>query len=167
MHEAQRKRAQEGLNGTARKVFAAVPMAQPWSLPQILAEMRRTGCLCDARIAGGCLDALRGRGLVKEPERGMFIRVPVRVRPAAPIEDEELEMVSAVMVSPPVPVPPAGSPLDRLAALATQCRQQARGLEVVATQLEEVALDVQVQIDSERAGGEKLRQLQALLKGIA
>lgn len=167
MREAQLAQAHQGLNGIARKVYAAVPMVEHWSTAQVLAELRRTGHACDAHVVGGCLDTLRGRGLIREPSRGMFVRVPVRLRPAAPAIDEEIAVVAPVVTpQPPVAAPAPVAPLDRLAQLAAVLRQQARDADALAAKVEEIALDVQLQVDAERAGGEKLRQLQALLKGM-
>lgn len=167
MREAQVREAEKGLNGVAKKVYQAVPITEPWSRAQIVAELRRGGNTCDAAVVGGCLDTLRGRGLVREPTRGMFVRVQARQWAASPPCDEESGVDAAVKkVDPPRAATPPVTPLDRLAAMAASMRQQAQALGQLAAQVEEIALDVQAQVENERAGGERLRQLAALLKDI-
>lgn len=167
MREAQLMQAEQGLNGMARKVFAAVPVQEPWTQAQVIAELRRTGHACDATVVGGCLDTLRGRGLVREPSRGMFVRVRARLKPPAPVVEEEIAVPAPVTArEAPAIQAAAVAPLERLAALASALRLQAQTLLDQADRVEEIALDAQQLVDTERAGGEKLRQLQALLKGM-
>lgn len=53
MNEARIHRAERSLNGMAAKVLNAVPIQEPWSKAQIVAEMRRVGSNCEVNVVEG------------------------------------------------------------------------------------------------------------------
>lgn len=73
--------AEAGLNAMASKVLDAVPISEPWPVHKILGEMRRLGITSNPNhsVVLGCLSTLRGHGLIREPERGMFVRTPQKL----------------------------------------------------------------------------------------
>lgn len=158
MNEAKIARLESGLNGIARKVLDAVPSQSPWGKDQIATEMRRLGSGAERHVLDGCLDTLRGRGLIKEPTRGMFIRVIAK--PSATQEEEDIIVPNQ---SPPARLPASApsnkkDPLARLAAASQLLRQ-------AADEIDAAALDAAEQVQTAAKDTEKFRQLQALLKG--
>lgn len=156
--ESQLRRAMEGVTTTASKVLSAVPIQEQWTREQIVAELRRSGQSLAVNVIHGCLDNLRGRGLITEPASGRFIRVTAKPRPIATndeaIEDDMPPPTKPAAVTTELPA------LGRLADLA----QRARNL---ASEMEDVALEVQQQIDTISSKSAKLQQLAALLKEVA
>ncbi|VTU38365.1 hypothetical protein H4CHR_04407 [Variovorax sp. PBS-H4] len=153
-------RIESGLNGMAKKVLEAVPMQSPWSKDQIAVELRRLGSSASRDVIDGCLNTLCERGAVKEPTRGNFIRVLAR----QPITTtQELDMPATIRpIATPAPVQPATADdtLSRLANLGALLRR-------AADEAEAIALDVEDRVKAAGKDGEKLRQLQALLKSIS
>lgn len=150
------------LTPTARKVFDAVPISEPWSSTYIQSEMSRLGTRPGGTdILMGCLNSLKQAGLVEEPERGQFIRA--RVRPAKTEKDPQPAAEKAPMPTPQKPEAKPAAPtsaIDLLAGIAKSMRALAGEIETAALAIEE---------GQAKAGEEvqKLRQLQALLKGLA
>lgn len=162
MNETKIARLASGLNGMARKVLDAVPAQSPWTKDQIAVEMRRLGSGADRQVLEGCLDTLRGRGLIKEPSRGQFVRVISKTTTNQPEEDTLSTQApparlpaSAAPASPP---PAHSDPLARLAAASKLLRQ-------AADEIDAAALDAAEQVQNAAKDTEKFRQLQALLKG--
>lgn len=149
------------LTPTARKVFEAVPISEPWSSTYIQSEMSRTGTgPGGAHVLMGCLNSLKQAGLVEEPERGQFIRA--RVRPAPVKSDPTPTTESPSMPTPKTPAPQPAVPtsaIDLLAGIAKSMRTLAGDVETAALAIEEG----QSKADEDL---QKLRQLQALLKGL-
>jgi hypothetical protein len=155
MNEAKISRIESGLNGMAKKVLDAVPAQSPWSKDQIAIEIRRRGSGADRAVLDGCLDSLRGRGLIKEPTRGQFIRVVGKITTKQPEED----ITVTNQVPPARPAPEKKDSLSRLAELAKTLRS-------AADQIDAVALDVEERVQTIEKDTDKLRQLQVLLKSI-
>lgn len=157
MNETRMRQAMEGVTSIAQRVLEAVPIQEPWSKAQIVAELKRTGSSASVEVVHGCLNNLRGKGLISEPESGKFIRVQARKKqPAA----EQPQDVKETMTAPaPEPKVETDTALDRLAKLSGELIKR-------AAEIEEIALDVAQQIERVQADSEKLRQLQALLKGL-
>lgn len=157
MNELKIARLASGLNGMARKVLDAVPAQSPWTKDQIAVEMRRLGSGADRQVLEGCLDTLRGRGLVKEPSRGQFVRVISKTTTNQPEEDTLSTPASLPRIAIAVP-PVEHDPLARLAAASKLLRQ-------AADEIDAAALDAAEQVQNAAKDTEKFRQLQALLKG--
>lgn len=173
MNAAKLTRLEGGLTTVARKVLDAVPIQEPWEKQTIVMELRRTGVATSVDIIEGCLRSLKDRGLVKEPRSGFFVRP--KFRPAAAANDDDLDDAGAptpppttttkappvrttLTVSPPATTEPANT-LTRLADLASSLRK-------TADEVDAIAIDVEERIAVIEKDGEKLRQLQALLKSI-
>lgn len=161
MNEAKLTRMESGLNTMAKKVLDAVPIQEQWPKEKIVAELRRTGCNAGINIIEGCLDSLRGSGLIAEPDRGQFVRKAAKPK----ITHQELKIVPSISHSsgtePTPAVTPAvkADPFSRIAAMAGNLR-------TMAADLEAVACDVEEMLQTVHKDTEKMRQLQALLKSI-
>lgn len=160
MNEARLQKAEQGLNGVAKKVLDAVPMQAPWTKAQIVAEIRRVGSNAGVDVIEGCLNTLRGRGLISEPARGEFVRIQAKPR----VHLVQTMQPAEETVTAPQPIHQTAmhedeDPLTKLAAIAESAR-------ALAKQVEDVAIDVQQQLDQNKRDTEKLRQFQALLKSL-
>lgn len=156
MNEAKIARLESGLNGIARKVLNAVPVQAIWDRAQIHAELRRLGVGCDRSHVDGCLDNLRGRGLVQEATRGHFTRVI-----AKPVINYTEEPMSTNQTPPNrlavLPSAEKKDPLSRLADVAKLLRQ-------AADEIDAAALDAAEMVQKAEQGTAKFRRLQALLQ---
>lgn len=156
MNEAKITRLESGLNGIARKVLEVVPVLTAWGKEQIHSELRRQGTGCDRSVVDGCLDNLRGRGLIKEPTRGAFIRVTSKTTTTK--EEDQVHNQTPPARLPASAAPAEKDPLARLAAASKLLRQ-------AADEIDAAALDAAEQVQTAAKDTEKFRQLQALLKG--
>lgn len=178
MSQLSFKLAYEAQTSAAQKVYDAVPMVESWSHPQIIAEMARNGQSLDYRVMAGCLNNLVRAGLVQEVIKGYFRRLPVRpqpkpaatpaIKPAAPIE----QVKEPVMTKPAAPITTAAAPtakqtpMDILGALAVRAAMLGKQAHELSTDIENAALALQEQQETNEKDMEKFRQLQALLKGM-
>jgi len=163
VNDTKRRTIEAGQTGLAKKVLEAVPISEAWTIHQIRNELIRTGSNSDYRMIEGCLRTLKDSELVKEPDTGSFIRImskPKTVRVSVPKEVQEQTMAVIAEAKKPV------EPMDRLAALSAQVRVLSNQVLAIATEIENVALDVQDRLDRIHADTAKLRQLQELLKGL-
>lgn len=171
MNEAKAARVESGLNGIARKVLDVVPLAEAWLPQQIVGELARaTGSNPDFRVVQGCLARLVDQGLVRRVDGARFQRVRPRVS-LKPSKEPDTVPPSATKPdnAPPsnaTPIARVDSPLDRLAVMAGALREQAQRLNAMADVIEAVALDYEAQLQRTGSDSAKLRQLQALLKGL-
>lgn len=86
MEDRQLKRMLQGQSALAKKVFAAVPVDEPWKFDKIhrvLHEMGKTSAHITAVHA--CLGQLKDAGIIREPERYYYQRpaLPVGIKVAA------------------------------------------------------------------------------------
>jgi len=156
MNEAKIARISSGLNTIARKVLDAVPAQTIWSKAQIHAELHRIGVSCDRSLVDGCLDNLRGQGLIKEPTRGEFTRVTPKTTTHQTEEPMTTHQIPPAR-PPASPVPEKKDPLARLAVAAKAMRQ-------AAEEVEAAALEAAEMVQKAEQGAEKFRQLQAMLQ---
>jgi hypothetical protein len=63
---------------TNAKVYESVPMSEPWTVSQVIMDLRRRNIGMEVQSVARCLQQLIEVGIVKEPARGHFIRVRVR-----------------------------------------------------------------------------------------
>lgn len=151
MNNARMRAVEQGLSGIAKKVLDAVPIEGEWTTSQIITEMRRTtGSYPDKHIVDGCISALLNSKLIKEPKYGHFTRVPSK---------PEAEPMIAPAPVPQVVESKPELPMDRLAKLAEDLRK-------LATTAEDIALDIEAQIQKAQTDTAKFKQLQELLKGV-
>lgn len=144
------------------KVFDAVPISEPWSIGQITSEIPRLGHSPRTfDFVAGCLDTLKRAGLITEPDRGKFKRVPVR---AAAVRTPPLP-------TPPSPPTPTGTPMATTSAPANinnidKLDTLVNKLRLIANELETIALDIDDEIKDSMTAAQQLKQLKSLLKGL-
>ena len=148
MNEARAHSILAGQSSLARKVYEAVPIAEPWSLNSIMGEVLRLGHNVTHNNMRGCLRDMVEAGLVREPYPLQFIREKVTVKKAK------------TMPMPSAQLPTSTSPADFLADAAVSLRAVATGIEEVALKLAE---------DSEKTA-ETMKAFEAfrqLMKGMS
>ena len=142
-------RAEKQQTSVARKVFSVVPITEPWSWQQIMAELRRNQLNIEKIVVGGCLNALKQAGLVKEPSPGHFQRVQLREKISTQQTKE----------SPMATEKPNPKPSDAIAGVAVALRKAADELDYLIIAMEE-------QTSSHNGELLKVRQLKAALAAI-
>jgi hypothetical protein len=169
MNEAKLNRMSEGLTTIAKRVLEAVPISEPWHKNVILAELRRTGSMATVDVMEGCLASLKDKGLIVEAPAHAFRRLAAKpkmtlvldVTTAGPPPPEP-EPVPAAQPEPALPA----DPLAALAVLASALTKLSVEIGCIANQIEITALNSAELLQGARADGEKLRQLQNLLRSI-
>lgn len=164
-----------------RKVLDCVPTQTPWTKTDIGQEVRRKGWCIEQQTVDHCLAQLKGQGLLRQQERGTYIRITARPRihVVHPHQEESLmpgvsqaKPTEVLQSSAPSEVPSKktssseADPLTRLADIATKARELAVAADGLAKSIEEAGLDIQNDFEHARTETEKFRQLQALLKGL-
>ncbi len=154
MNPARLHEAVRNLNGAAIKVLNAVPLNEAWPVHDIYGELVRLGVRTDHRVLQGCLGALKHDGLIKEPQPGSFVRVLI---PKA-----------LTIVNKPTPTLPAPTlpPLERLAALSRSMSSLADLALDLSKEIDDTVDALKSSLTSTDADLQKLRQLQAMLKGM-
>lgn len=159
---SQFERRHSALSVNCKKVYAAVPISEPWSVSYILSEIQRLSSFTsNMRVVTGSLNALKASGLVLEPEPSLFVRAPVKP-PKSPDEiattEEEDMSKPATTIEKSAKQP--RNPMAILSELATRCK-------ALADEIETAALEIDEYVAAKDADSGKLKQLQALLKGLA
>lgn len=184
LSETKRDRILQGQTTTARKVYDAIPIAEPWDTYKIAAELERRGVSIDFSIMVGCINTLIRAGLAAEPERRTYIRTPVRAKAVQAIvssvlddddddttDIEDINTMPAPVQNPARQKPGKGTPqtatIDRLGALAEKATSLANELKKLSAEIETAAIDIAEQIADVEAKAEKLRKFQALLSEIS
>lgn len=183
MSEARFKQLAGGMTDAAMKVYACVPMVEFWSTQQVLSEMIRKGQTLGHSAVCGCLDSLVRAGIVKEV-RGTFCREKLRAAPVKALADIKTITVPEPAPAAPTPQPAAlpkeepmsvstktpisvvdtlGHLAQRLNAMALRHKEEMLDL---ANLVSDAAIEVQAKLEHNDADLVKLRQLQALLKGM-
>ena len=164
--ESQLARRYHALSVNCKKVYDAVPISEPWSTSYILSEIQR---LCsytsNMRVLTGSLQALKASGLVQEPQKGLFLRTPIKPgkneSEAEPIEAAKQSEPTTKEEKPmPTPQKTPRNPMAILSELATRCKALADEIEIAALEIDEYVAAKDVD-----AG--KLKQLQTLLKSLS
>lgn len=151
--EKQRQKLQ-GQTSIAQKVFEFVPIAESWGMSQIATAMyTATRSRIDPRILGGVMVALKNAGLVRESAGSTYRREPINNKEAAPV-------TTTPKTHPPAAPAAPSSAIDLLAGIAKSMRALAGEIESAALAIEEGQSKTTEEV-------QKLRQLQALLKGLA
>lgn len=161
MTPAKMESLTQGLNGVAKKVLEACPLAGPWTTAQIIGEIRRQGHGIEFNVVQGCLARLVEQGLVREPEQGLFVRVAARMRVVAAKQPESAQSPIAQQREPEVM-----NPLDRLGSIAATARSLAEQLAALAAEIDSAAIDAETRVENMSADASKLRQLQQLIKSL-
>jgi hypothetical protein len=160
------KQVHNTLNAPVKKVYEAVPASEAWTSTQIIGEISRLGySMRDSKAIIGCLDTLKRQGLIQEPERGSFIRVEVKETTTFDKFIEETKEKTMATSKPVTQI--KQSNLDRLISLSEKANGLAAQMKAMATELENVALEIEAEIQENSTSSQKLKQLQELLKGLA
>jgi hypothetical protein len=160
------KQVHNTLNAPVKKVYEAVPASEAWTSTQIIGEISRLGySMRDSKAIIGCLDTLKRQGLIQEPERGSFIRVEVKETTTFDKFIEETKEKTMATSKPVTQI--KQSNLDRLISLSEKANGLAAQMKSMATELENVALEIEAEIQENSTSAQKLKQLQELLKGVA
>ena len=130
--------------GIAKKVLDAVPINQAHSPKQILQELYRMGTRCDPKTLDGCLMTLLDSGVIRERSTNTFQQVVITTKDTAPMSS----------TNKPAPI------FDRLAAVAST-------LSGIATELDDIALNLQSDGEAEKEELKQLRALKVMLSGLA
>lgn len=160
---SQFERRHSALSVNCKKVYAAVPISEPWSVSYILSEIQRLSSFTsNMRVVTGSLNALKASGLILEPEPSLFVRAPIKP-PKSPDEittTEEEDMSKAAPIEKPAKQTDPRNPMAILSELATRCK-------ALADEIETAALEIDEYVTAKDVDAGKLKQLQALLKGLA
>lgn len=157
MNLARYEELERAQNGVARKVLDIVPQQEAWTAQQIHSESARLGRHLERRVLDGCLIKLVEAGLVREPQPGRFQRVTPR---------PTLVRTEAHEAPPVVDSPAPPGPMERRAALAAELRQLSADAEALATRVDDVAVEVEEEMQKLREEGGNLRKLKDLLKSL-
>lgn len=148
--------------GIAKKILAACPIADWWSLRQIMDELYREHHVrYEQHVVRGCLRSLREAGLVQE-KGDLFQQVTIPVKNnVKPIKEPEVS-VEDTAPEPKTKVSGENLVLHSVARL----RSVSALLLEVATDLEEAVLRIEEASQERDKEVEQLRQLKALLNGL-
>lgn len=157
MNNAKMKSIESNQSGIAKKVLGVIPISQAWTIEQIMSELHRlTRSTLEKNMVQGCLKSLADSGLIKCTS-GLYqrkaykekIEPPVRLLEPRPAKEPESAALDITLVD--------GSPVDRLADLASDLRG-------IASVLDDVALSIASKTSDTDKEVEKLRMLKALLR---
>ena len=161
---SQFERRHSALSVNCKKVYAAVPISEPWSVSYILSEIQRLSSFTsNMRVVTGSLNALKASGLILEPEPSLFVRAPVKPPKGAEeitTTTEEEEMSKTAPIEKSVKQAEPRNTMAVLSELAARCK-------ALADEIETAALEIDEYVAAKDADSGKLKQLQALLKGLA
>lgn len=165
MNESRLHQLLTGQSSIAQKVFGYVPIQASWSVHDIHGAVLNANATCaSAHAIRRALHELRDAGLVREPVTGKFQRDAATPKP-------KKEQVMSVVSSVTAIKKPAVGALDALAALSGEVvslsDEIGKRMKALAARIEEVALSVAAEQESNVEALDKLKQLQNLLKGIA
>ncbi|MCY1447836.1 hypothetical protein D9M71_644750 [compost metagenome] len=154
-----------GQTAIARKVFELVPIQEAWPAVDIYGALRTSNTGADTRVVRRCLGELKDQGLIREPVNGHFQRAAVTIKPKG-----EQAMPHEVKQTVKAPQNPEVAALDALATLSGEVSNLAdeigQRMKKLATRIEEVALSVEADRETNAEALAKFKQLQSLLKGI-
>lgn len=169
MNQSKMQRLLAGQSATARKVFEAVPIQEPWSAQKIRAELERTGASgCTISVVRACVCQLYEAGLIRQPIPGLYLREAIELKPQA--SDVKEPVMNASLQ--PKETQPTGTrcPLDLLGELSAEAvsisedfSKRMRGL---AQKIDSTALAIAQDQERNTESLAKLQQLQQLLKSL-
>jgi hypothetical protein len=165
MNAAKQQNMLAGQSSLARKVFQVVPIQERWSAHDIFNSLmvsEATGAQFPAVRRG--LGELKEAGLIREPVNGHFQRTAITIK--FPREQSmSKETKPAVIAINKTEV----SALDTLAVLSGEvisfAEEVGQRMKKVAARIEEVALSVEAERETNADALEKFKLLQSLLKG--
>ena len=155
-----------GLTIQAKKVYDVIPIAEAWSITQIMQELHRLNIsMSDKRVVTGCLNSLVACGLATEPSKFMFKRTDVRATPIAEVKETkepEVNNPSPTKTAEVINIKPVETQADPMALLS----KVVGDLVAIASSVEAIITAIARRDEKKDAESEKLRQLQSLLKSM-
>lgn len=151
-----------GQISSVRKVYAVVPIAEAWTIAQIIGELARTGIKQDTHHVDGCVKTLVEAGLVKlDSTRRAYQRIycfpEVKQEAAAPGELAHNKEPS------PMSAAPAPKKIDPL----TKLTQHAGFLRNLADDIDEAVLEAMAQLEAAKSeGGAELARIRGALQTL-
>ncbi len=161
--ELKKKQLLAAQTSMANKVFGVVPMLESWNVSMIVRELLRKQITCEHKAVMGCLDTLVRVGLVIE-KSGLFKQAPVRKYTPKPIEPELIDIdMDKPMKTEPVAT---NTSLDKLADISFQLKALGEKLILAGKQIEDIAVEIEEDIQSNGEDTTKLKQLQSTIKQL-
>jgi hypothetical protein len=165
--ESRQQQLLAGQSSIAQKVFGFVPIQECWSTHEIRgAALAASATAASDHAIRRALGELKDAGIIREPVGGKFQRDALSTKP---IKEQTMPKVANdTVVS--IKKPEVGA-LDALASLSAEVislsDEVGTRMKKMAARIEEVALSVAAEQESNAEALGKLKQLQSLLKGIA
>ena len=166
MNESRQQQMLAGQSSIAQKVFGYVPIQTSWSVPAIHAAVqaaKTTGAAAPA--IRRALGELKDAGLIREPVAGKF------QRDAATPKPKKEQVVTQVAKQTVVSIKKPEGALDVLAALSGEVvslsEEFSKRMKALAGRIEEVALSVEAERESNAEAIVKARRLQEALREFA
>ena len=166
MNESRQQQILAGQSSIAQKVFTLVPIQAAWSNHEIhSAALTAKATGASPYAIRRALGELKEAGLIREPVGGKF------QRDAATPKTIKEQAVTQVAKQAVVSIKKSEGALDVLASLSGEVVSLAddfsKRMKALASRIEEVALSVEAERETNAAAVGKLKQLQELLKGIS
>ena len=166
MNESRQQQILAGQSSIAQKVFTLVPIQTAWSNHEIhSAALTAKATGASPYAIRRALGELKEAGLIREPVGGKF------QRDAATPKTIKEQAVNQVAKQTVISIKKPEGALDVLASLSGEVVNLAddfsKRMKALAVRIEEVALSVEAERESNAAAVGKLKQLQELLKGIS
>ncbi|KII34871.1 hypothetical protein NL64_06310 [Pseudomonas fluorescens] len=169
MNESRQQQLLASQSGLARKVYEAVPIQACWSETTILNAARLTGVNTAPHVIRACLRDMKDSGLIREPTRGEFQRETVTIK--APKPTKPILSKPAMTTKQPETVKSPVSPIDLLSEVSTELASIGTEfllrMQLLSTRVDELALSIEAQRETDATAMAKAHQLQALLKEFA
>lgn len=184
MRKSRRDAIYAGLSSIAKRVYDFTPEEGSSSIWDMIVAMRNANVPApETRVVQGCLAALIRSGVVREPKKGVYQRVPVPaneivedvppetdiIKQADAPEESSTQTVSVtsepIVMKTPTETAPS-TPLEKIGKLSGQVIMLMTELKVLHDAIETVAIEVEEQFATRDAESQKLKQLQQLLKGL-
>lgn len=177
--ESRMDQLQRNMSPSTKRVFDAVPISEPWSASYIMSEMHRLGSSTkDQRVVLWSLNSLKESGLVIEPQKGVFIRrhqvkPDSQDKPKAATNQQPKDEPEMTKTQTPIkPVAEkkqkdANYPLSALSDISVRANKMQAALKELCDEIEIVSVEIVEHMHQRDADAGKLRQLQALLKGLS
>ncbi|WP_448646002.1 hypothetical protein [Pseudomonas mohnii] len=166
MNESRQQQMLAGQSSIAQKIFGYVPIQTSWSVPAIHAAVqaaKTTGAAAPA--IRRALGELKDAGLIREPVAGKF------QRDAATPKPKKEQVVTQVAKQTVVSIKKPDGALDVLAALSGEVvslsEEFSKRMKALAGRIEEVALSVEAERESNAEAIVKARRLQEALREFA
>lgn len=166
MNESRQQQMLAGQSSIAQKVFGYVPIQTSWSVPAIHAAVqaaKTTGAAAPA--IRRALGELKDAGLIREPVAGKFQRDTATPKP------KKEQVVTQVAKQTVVSIKKPEGALDVLATLSGEVvslsDEFSRRMKALAGRIEEVALSVEAERESNAEAIVKAKRLQEALREFA